>query len=198
MSKAIRCVTGGTFAADPSAYIAAGYAVKEVDGVYTVYALTVGSIIELAGQKAIVYSVDTEAVKAVSVAELKLKGKTCSDAATWAEGLGTGWALASIYDLDAIHTVRTKLNVALAANSADNALFCENEYVAEGKYALYVSSTVAEGSDPQGETYFANRIMLKYFNLNGYWDYPYSTFATINKSAPLKDNYFARGVYEIK
>ncbi len=157
----------------------------------------VGHILEVAGAKAIVFSIEN-GVKAVSVAELNLNGKTWQNAMDWAAGLGEGWALATIEELDAIHAVRAKLNVALAANSADNALFCENEYVAEGKYALYVSSTVAEGSDPQGETYFANRIMLKYFNLNGYWDYPYSTFATINKNAPLKDNYFARGLYMVK
>lgn len=135
--------------------------------------------------------------KAVSVEEKNLKGKSATDAATWAEGLGDGWSLASIYDLDSIHKARFALNDALEADSADNALFCETEYYVDGKYALYISSTVAEGNDPQGEAYLANRVHVKYFNLNGYWDYPYSTFATISKYAPLKDNYFARAVYNL-
>ena len=156
----------------------------------------IGQIVECAGQKAIIYSIN-DGVKAVSVEEKNLKGKTASDAATWAEELGEGWSLASIYDLDAIHEARFALNDALEADSADNALFCETDYYTDGKYALYVSSTATEGNDPQGEAYFANRVHLKYFNLNGYWDYPYSTFATINKSAPLKDNYFARAVYNL-
>lgn len=118
-------------------------------------------------------------------------------AAEWAEGLGEGWSLASIYDLDAIHAARKILNQTLAADNAENALFCESEYYVDSKYALYISSTAAEGNDPKGESYFANRVHVKYFNINGYWDYNYSTFATINKSAPLKDNYFARGVYKL-
>ena len=156
----------------------------------------VGQIVDVNGVKAVVYSI-ADGVKAVSVEELNLKGKSANDAAAWAEGLGEGWSLASIYDLDAIHAARFTLNEALAADSADNALFCETEYYVDGKYAMYVSSTEAVGNDPQGEAYFANRVHLKYFNLNGYWDYNYSTFATINVNAPLKDNYFARGVYEL-
>ena len=152
-----------------------------------------GQIVDVAGVKAIVYSI-ADGAMAVSVEELNLKGKSAVDAATWAQGLGEGWNLASIYELDAIHAARKALNVALAADNADNALFCETDYISEGKYAMYISSTVAEGNDPQGQAYFANRVHVKYFNLNGYWDYPYSSFATINKSAPLKDNYFARGV----
>ena len=89
------------------------------------------------------------------------------------------------------------MNDALEDDSADNALFCETEYYADGKYALYISSTEATGNDPQGEEYFANRVHVKYFNLNGYWDYNYSTFATISKNAPLRDNYFARAVYTL-
>ena len=152
-----------------------------------------GQIVDVAGVKAIVYSIE-DGAKAVSVEELNLKGKSAVDAATWAQGLGEGWNLASIYELDAIHAARKALNVVLAADNAENALFCETDYITEGKYAMYISSTVAEGNDSQGQAYFANRVHVKYFNLNGYWDYPYSTFATINKSAPLKDNYFARGV----
>ena len=154
----------------------------------------VGSIITVGGAKAVVFSIE-DCIKAVSVEELNLKGKNHADAVTWASNLGNGWALASIYDLDAIHAVRANLNAALAADNAENALFCETDYIEEGKYAMYLSSTEAVGNDPQGQAYFSNRVHLKYFNLNGYWDYPYSTFATISKSAPLKDNYFARGVY---
>ena len=150
----------------------------------------------MGGQKAVVFSVE-DGVKAVSVEELNLNGKTATGAATWAEGLGEGWSLASIYDLDAIHAARFALNDALEADNAANALFCETDYMADGNYAMYVSSTEATGNDPQGDEYFANRVHLKYFNLNGYWDYPYSTFTTINKNAPLKSNYFARGVYSL-
>ena len=154
----------------------------------------IGQIVECAGKKAIIYSIE-DGVKAVSVEELNLKGKNLSDATTWATSLGEGWALASIEELDAIHAARKTLNVALAADNTENALFCEADYYVDDKYAMYLSSTEATGTDPQGEAYFANRVHLKYFNLNGYWDYPLSTFATINKSAPLKDNYFARAVY---
>ena len=156
----------------------------------------VGQIVEVGDQKAVVFSVE-DGVKAVSVEEKNLKGMTATDAATWAEGLGEGWKLASIYDLDAIHAARKALNVALAADNAENALFCETDYYTDGKYALYISSTDAEGNDPQGEAYFSNRVHVKYFNLNGYWDYNYSTFATISKVASLKDNYFARAVYTL-
>ena len=156
----------------------------------------IGQIVECAGQKAIIYSIN-DGVKAVSVEEKNLNGVYATDAATWAEGLGEGWSLASIYDLDAIHKARFALNDALEADSADNALFCETEYYVDGKYALYISSTVAEGNDPQGEAYLANRVHVKYFNLNGYWDYNYSTFATISKYAPLRGNYFARAVYNL-
>ena len=164
--------------------------VQAYDNVYGVYYHT-GAIMEIAGVKAVILQVE-DGFKAVSVEELNLKGKNANDAVAWAEGLGEGWKLASIYDLDAIHTARFALNDALEANNAENALFCETEYISDGKYALYISSTEAEGNDPQGEAYFSNRVHVKYFNLNGYWDYNYSTFATINKSAPLKDNYFAR------
>ena len=169
--------------------------VQAYNDVYGVYYYN-GAIMEIAGVKAIVLQTENE-LMAVSVDELNLNGKNANDAATWAEELGEGWSLASIYDLDAIHTARVALNYALKANSADNALFCEEEYYADGKYALYISSTDAEGNDPQGEAYFSNRVHVKYFNLNGYWDYKYSTFATISKYAPLKDNYFARAVYKL-
>ncbi len=156
----------------------------------------VGQIVEVGGQKAVVFSIE-DGVKAVSVEELNLNGKSATDAVAWAEDLGEGWSLASIYELDAIHSVRSVLNDALVDDNAENALFCEDEYYADGKYALYISSTDAIGNDPQGEAYFANRVYVKYFNLNGYWDYNYSTFATINKYAPLKDNYFARAIFTL-
>ena len=127
---------------------------------------------------------------------MALGGKKYSDAVAWAEGRGEGWALASIYELDAIHAVRAKLNDVFEADNAENALFCETEQV-NGKYIIYVSSTEAVGQDPQGQAYFSNRVLLKYFNLNGYWDYNYSTFASISKYAPLKDDYKARAVIEL-
>ena len=169
--------------------------VQAYDKVYGVYYYN-GAIMDVAGVKAVVLQVE-DGFKAVSVEEKNLKGVSAAGAATWAEGLGEGWSLASIYDLDAIHAARKALNVALAADNAENALFCETDYYTDGKYAMYISSTAAEGNDPQGEAYFANRVHVKYFNLNGYWDYPYSTFATINVNAPLKDNYFARAVYAL-
>ncbi|MBO5901593.1 MAG: fimbrillin family protein [Alistipes sp.] len=169
--------------------------VQAYDNVYGVYYYD-GAILDVKGVKAILLETEN-GFMAVSVEEKNLKGMTATGAATWAEGLGEGWKLASIYDLDAIHAARKALNVALAADNAENALFCETNYYTDGKYALYISSTNAEGNDPQGEAYFSNRVHVKYFNLNGYWDYNYSTFATINKSAPLKDNYFARGVYAL-
>ena len=153
-----------------------------------------GAIVDIAGVKAIVFE-SGDGFKAVSVEEMNLNGKNWSDAMTWATSLGQGWDLASIYELDDIWNVRSILNNALVADNADNALFCENEYYTAGKYALYLSSTDAVGNDPQGEAYFSNRVHVKYFNLNGYWDYNYSTFATISKYAPLKENYFARAVY---
>ena len=169
--------------------------VQAYDNVYGVYYYN-GAIMDVAGVKAIILEVE-DGFMAVSVEEKNLKGLSATDAAAWAEDLGEGWSLASIYELDAIHAARKTLNVALAADNAENALFCETDYYADGKYALYISSTAAEGNDPQGQAYFSNRVHVKYFNLNGYWDYPYSTFATISKYAPLKDNYFARAVYAL-
>ena len=169
--------------------------VQAYDNVYGVYYYD-GAIMDVKGAKAILLETEN-GFMAVSVEEKNLKGMNANDAAAWAEGLGDGWKLASIYDLDAIHAARKALNVALAADNAENALFCETDYYADGKSALYISSTDAEGNDPQGQAYFSNRVHVKYFNLNGYWDYNYSTFATISKYAPLKDNHFARGVYAL-
>ena len=169
--------------------------VQAYDNVYGVYYYN-GAIMDVKGAKAIILETEN-GFMAVSVEEKNLKGMNANDAAAWAEGLGDGWKLASIYDLDAIHAARKALNVVLAADNAENALFCETDYYADGKSALYISSTDAEGNDPQGQAYFSNRVHVKYFNLNGYWDYNYSTFATISKYAPLKDNHFARGVYAL-
>ena len=182
-------MAGSTVIIDGAKYV------QIYNNVYGEYYYT-GAVVDVAGVKAVVLQVEDGFV-AVSVEEKSLKGMTATDAAAWAEGLGEGWNLASIYELDAIHAARKALNKGLAVDNAENALFCETEYYADGKYAIYVSSTDAEGNDPQGEAYFANRVHLKYFNLNGYWDYNYSTFATISKYAPLKDNYFARAVYAL-
>ena len=192
---------------DCGGFVGRGYAttvdaVVSVNGVEYKYAGNgvyhyVGAIVEVEGQKAVIFSMADGKTKAVSVAELNLKGKTLSDAQAWAAELGEGWSLTSIYDLDAIWTVRKALNNALKADNAENTLFCETDKMENDKYAMYLSSTVAEGADPQGEAYFANRVFVKYFNLTGYWDYPYSTFATINVAAPLKDNYFGRAVIEL-
>ena len=171
--------------------------VQAFNNVYGVY-YTEGAIVEVDGNKALVYSVTEDTVKAVSVEELNLNGKNWSDATAWAEGLGEGWSLASIDELDAIWAARSELNDALEADDTENALFNEEDYwQSSSKYALYLSSTEAVGDDPQGQAYFSNRVFVKYFNLTGYWDYDRSTFATISKSAPLKDNYFARAVYQI-
>ena len=156
----------------------------------------VGQILEVADAKAIIYTIE-DGVKAVSIEELNLKGKNWQNAMDWAQSLGEGWALATIDELDAIHAVRVALNDVLEDDNTENALFEEDDYYADGKYALYLSSTEATGNDPQGEAYFSNRVHLKYFNLNGYWDYPLSTFATISKYAPLKDNHFARAVFTL-
>ena len=182
-------MAGSTVIIDGAKYV------QIYNNVYGEYYYT-GAVVEVAGVKAVVLQVEDGFV-AVSVEEKNLKGMTATDAAAWAVGLGEGWNLASIYELDAIHAARKALNKGLAADNAENALFCETEYYVDGKYALYISSTDAEGNDPQGEGYFANRVHVKYFNLNGYWDYNYSTFATISKYAPLKDNYFARAVYAL-
>lgn len=160
----------------------------------------VGQIIEAAGQKAVIYSI-ANGVKAVSVEEITLNGKTWQYAMDWAANLGEGWALASMEELNAIYDLRCELNVALKADNAENALFWEGDelYIKDGSvyYANYMSSTeVPYGeSDANGNAYFANRVFFKQFNDIGYSDVLYSAFDCINKYAPLKDNYFARAVY---
>ena len=185
-----------------SEYSATGAGVLVIDGKEYVKAngdyVTVGSVVTVGGAKVVVYSATKNEVKAVSVEELNLNGKNWQNAIDWAAGLGEGFALASIYELDAIHTARVALNAVLAADNAENALFEEHDYMEDGKVALYLSSTEAVGNDPQGVAYFSNRVLVKYFNLNGYWDYPYSTFASISKYAPLKSNHFARATVTLQ
>ena len=118
----------------------------------------------------------------------------------WAAGLGEGWALASMADLNAIYDLRCELNDALEADNSENALFWVGDelYIKNGSvyYACYMSSDEAvEGElDPQGQAYWPNQVFLKFFNDLGYNDYLYSAVDCINKYAPLRDNYFARGV----
>ncbi len=162
----------------------------------------VGQILETNGVKGIIYSIE-DGAKLVSVQELNLQGKTWQNAIDWAAGLGEGWALASMEDLNAIYDARFELNDALEVNSNDNALFWEGDelYIKNGSvyYALYMSSTEvpAGEADANGNDYFANRVFFKIFNDLGYSDVLYSAFDCINKSAPLRDNYFARATYTL-
>ena len=162
----------------------------------------VGQILEVEDVKAIIYSIEN-GVKAVSVEELNLNGKYWQDAIDWAAGLGEGWALASMEDLNAIYDVRFELNDALEVNSKDNALFWEGDelYIKNGSvyYAHYISSTEvpAGETDANGNKYFENRVFFKQFNKKGYSDVLYSAFDCINKYAPLRDNYFARATYTL-
>ena len=182
-----------------SGNVPTGYEVKVVDGAWTVAHLAVGAIVEVNGVKAVIYSLTDEAVKAVSVEELNLNGKNWQNAMDWAAGLGEGWALASMEELNAIYDLRETLNDALEADSAENALFWEGDelYIKNGSvyYASYLSSTeVPTGADANGNAYFSNRVFFKLFNARGYSDVLYSAFDCINKYAPLKDNHFARAV----
>ena len=162
----------------------------------------VGQIVEVAGQKAVVFSIEN-GVKAFSVAELNLNGKYWQDAIDWAAGLGNGWELASMEDLNAIYDLRCELNDALEADNADNALFWEGDelYIKNGSvyYALYMSrdEVPAGETDANGNEYWENRVFFKKFNKLGYSDVLYSAFDCINKYAPLRDNYFARAVYTL-
>ena len=157
----------------------------------------VGQIIDVEGVDAIVYTINDE-VKAVSVEEQTLQNLSWQSAMDWAAGLGNGWELASMEDLNTIYDLRFELNDALEANNPENALFWEGDelYIKNGSvyYACYLSSTEAPAGekDANGNVYFSNRVFFKMFNDRGYWDVPYSSFDCINKSAPLRDNYFAR------
>lgn len=163
----------------------------------------VGKIVEAKGQKAIIYSIE-DGVKAVSVEELNLNGKNWQYAMDWAAGLGEGWSLASMEELNKIYDLRCELNDALEADNAENALFWEGDelYIKNGSvyYANYISSTEIPvgGADANGNKYFENRVFFKQFNDKGYSDVLYSAFDCINKLAPLRDNYFARAVYTMK
>lgn len=170
-------------------------------GEYNVLAF--GEIVEFAGVKGLVYSVTDKEVKVVSVAETSLNGKNWQNAMDWATSLGEGWALATMDDLNVIYNLRCDLNDVLEADNSENALFWEGDelYIKNGSiyYALYMSSTEvpAGESDSNGNEYFANRVFFKMFNDKGYSDVLYSSFDCINKSAPLRDNYFARAVYTV-
>ena len=163
----------------------------------------VGQIVEVEGVEGVIYTIEN-GVKAVSVAEQNLNGKKWQDAIDWAAGLGEGWALASMEDLNAIYDLRVELNDALEADNAENALFWEGDeyYRKNGSvyYALYMSrdEVPVGGKDANGNSYFENRVFFKIFNKLGYSDVLYSAFDCINKYAPLRDNYFARGVIEVK
>ncbi|MBO7313708.1 MAG: hypothetical protein J6U48_05720, partial [Alistipes sp.] len=162
----------------------------------------VGKIVEVAGQKAVIFTLEN-GVKAVSVAEKNLKGMNWQDAMNWAAGLGEGWALASMEELNAIYDLRCELNDVLEADNTENALFWEGDelYIKNGSvyYACYMSCDEAPAGelDPQGVAYWENQVFLKFFNDLGYNDYLYSNIDCINKYAPLRDNYFARGVYAL-
>ena len=163
----------------------------------------VGKIIECAGVKGVIYEITKDAVKVVSVAELNLNGKTWQNAMDWAAGLGEGWSLASMEELNAIYDLRCELNVALKADNAENALFWEGDelYRKNGSiyYANYMSSTEVpvDGADANGNAYFPNRVFFKQFNARGYSDVLYSAFDCINKYAPLRDNHYARATYTV-
>ena len=187
---------GSTVIIDGKKYIQA------YDNVHGVY-FYVGAIVDVNGAKGIIYNITDDAIKVVSVEEKNLSGKRWADAVNWAADLGEGWALASMEDLNAIYDLRCELNDALEADSADNALFWEGDelYIKNGSvyYALYMSSdeVPAGETDANGNEYFANRVFFKIFNNLGYSDVLYSAFDCINKSAPLRDNYFARATYTI-
>ncbi len=196
-------IKGGNFNADPATYVTTGYEAILKDGVYTVSPWKVGSIVMAGGVKSVIYEIAENQAKAVSVEELNLKDKKWQDAMDWATNLGNGWSLASMDDLNKIYDLRCELNDVLEADNAENALFWEGDelYIKNGSvyYALYMSSdeTPAGGKDANGNDYFANRVFFKIFNELGYSDVLYSAFDCINKGAPLRDNYFARGVISI-
>ncbi len=175
--------------------------VQAYDNVYGVY-YTNGAIMEVNGVKAVILQTENGFI-AVSVAEKNLKGMDWEDAMNWAAGLGEGWALASMKELNAIYDLRCELNDVLEADNAENALFWEGDelYIKNGSvyYACYMSCDEAPAGelDPQGVAYWENQVFLKFFNDLGYNDYLYSNIDCINKYAPLRDNYFARAVYAL-
>ena len=197
-------VKGGVFDQNPEQFVVEGYEVVSENNLYKVKkSPIVGDIVELAGQKAVIFSVNDNEIKAVSVAEINLDKKYWQDAKDWAAELGEGWYLASMEDLNGIYDLRCKLNDVLEADNSENALFWEGDeyYRKNGSvyYALYISSTEVPigGADANGNVYYENRVFFKIFNKLGYSDVLYSAFDCINKYAPLRDNYFARGVYTI-
>lgn len=138
---------------DCAGYVGRGYSTKvgttvSIDGTQYIYAGNgvfhhVGAIVEVDGQKAIVYSVDN-GVKAVSVEQ---GGEmTWDESMAWAQSLGEGWSLTTLDELKAIYNVRFELNQALAADSAENVLFEEDHKEEDGTYAAYWTSTPVENS----------------------------------------------------
>ena len=204
-------VKGGSFDQNPANYIAESYRAAKVGNKWVVVAedsYAVGEVVAVEGVKSIVFSVNPEsrtasAVKAVSIEEKNLKGLYWQDAMNWAAGLGEGWELASMEDLNAIYNIRCELNDVLEAENAENTLFWEGDelYTKNGSvyYALYMSRDEAPAGecDANGNKYWENRVFFKIFNKLGYSDVLYSAFDCINKYAPLRDNYFARAVKSI-
>ncbi len=112
-----------------------------------------GQILEVAGVKAIVYSIEN-GVKAVSVEQ---GGEMLWDEAIkWAKDLGEGWSLASLDDLKAIYSVRNELNLILAADNTSNALFEEDDKEEDGSYAAYWSSTLVDGNSSKAHYLYFN------------------------------------------
>ena len=127
--------------------------------VYSLGEYRVGDIVTVGGQKAIVYSVSENGTKAVSVEQ---GGEmTWDESKAWAEGLGAGWSLASLEDMQAIHSVRFALNIALAADSTNNVLFEEDNKEEDGSYAAYWTSTLADDAATNPKAYYM------YFNNKG-------------------------------
>ena len=79
---------------------------------------------------------------------------TWDESKAWAEGLGAGWSLASLQDMQAIHSVRFALNIALAADSTNNVLFEEDNKEEDGSYAAYWSSTLVESTSVSTKAYY--------------------------------------------
>ena len=140
-------LVGATFSGD--------YATMLVDGVTYGYNngwYTFGTICTLGGHKAIVYSIETDGMKAVSVEQGE--EMIWDDSVAWAKGLGEGWSLASLEDLQSIYNVRFALNDLLEADSADNALFEEDNKEEDGTYAAYWTSTLVEGVSSTPKAYY--------------------------------------------
>ena len=114
----------------------------EEDGVWK--KLDIGTIVNINGIKGIIFSVEDDNIKAVSIEQ---GGEmTWDESITWAKQLGDGWKLASLDELKAIYNVRVDLNKALVKENAENILFEEDNKEEDGTYAAYWSSTLVESS----------------------------------------------------